>query len=47
MVKCRVTITMLDGSRGAHEDLYACTVDAIIRALELFPQARKISVEAL
>lgn len=47
MVKCRVTITMPDGSRGRHEGLYRCTVDAVMRALDLFPQARKISVEAL
>jgi hypothetical protein len=44
MVHCKVTITMADGSKGKHEGNYDDTVAATIRALELFPQARKIDV---
>lgn len=44
MVKCEVTITMPDGSKGHHKDVYPDTVAATERALELFPQARKIDV---
>lgn len=46
MVHCKVTITMPDGSKGDHEGKYADTVDATVRALELFPEARKIDVVA-
>jgi hypothetical protein len=44
MVHCQVTITMSDGSRGKHEGNYSDTVAATMRALELFPEARKINV---
>ena len=47
MLKCQVNITMADGSRGCHHGLYACTIDAVVRALDLFPSACKISVRAL
>lgn len=38
-----VTITMSDGSRGRHEGIYACGIDAVITAMECFPEARRIS----
>lgn len=44
MVHCKVTITMADGSTGQHEDDYLDTVAATLRAMELFPEARKIKV---
>lgn len=46
MVHCKVTITMADGSTGHHEDDYPDTVAATQRAMELFPEARKIKVVA-
>lgn len=46
MVNCLIRITLPDGQLGSHHGLFACTVDAVIHALELFPLARKISVEA-
>lgn len=47
MLSCQVCITMPDGSRARHYGLYACTIDAIVSALELFPSAWKLSVRAL
>ncbi len=47
MLKCQVNITLCDGSRGCHQGLYACTIDAILRALELFPGASKVSARAM
>lgn len=44
MVHCKVTITMADGSKGEHEANYTDTVEATQRALDLFPDARKIKV---
>lgn len=46
MVHCMVTITMSDGSTGQHEDDYPDTVAATQRAIDLFPEARKIKVVA-
>lgn len=41
---CRVVITMPDNSRGEHVGLYHHSMDALDRAMDLFPQARVISV---
>lgn len=41
---CRVVIKMPDGSRGEHVGLYHHTLDALDRAMDLFPEARVISV---
>lgn len=46
MVHCKVTITMADGSTGLHEDDYQDTIAATQRAMDLFPEARKIKVVA-
>lgn len=42
-----VTITMADGSKGEHEGRYACGCDAIINALEVFPDARRVSAKRI
>lgn len=42
-----VTIRMADGSRGRHRGLYRDGCSAVVRALELFPQARSISARRL
>lgn len=39
----RVTIMMPDGSRGVHRGRYPCGVDAVLAALALFPQARRVA----
>lgn len=44
LVRCHVVIKMPDGSRGEHEGLYPHSVDAVDRALELFPQASVVCV---
>jgi hypothetical protein len=44
--KCHVSITMPDGSRGQHVGLYSHTIDALNRALEIFPEAKVVSVTA-
>lgn len=38
-----VRIVMADGSAGQHHGLYACGVDAVLFALDIFPGARRIS----
>lgn len=38
-----ILITMPDGSQGRHHGLYACGCDAIVFALDYFPDARRIS----
>lgn len=42
-----VTITMQDGSRGRHHGIYANGCDAIVRALDLFPSAARISARCV
>ncbi len=42
---CHITITMPDGSQGRHTGIYPCSVDAVIYAMEVFPEAKRISVE--
>lgn len=42
-----VTITMADGSQGEHQGLYACGIDAVIKALEQYPEARRVSAKPL
>ena len=37
------TITMPDGSRGQHMGFYAHVIDAVVRAMDYFPDARRIS----
>jgi hypothetical protein len=44
---CRVVITMHDKSRGEHVGLYPHSMDALDRAMDLFPDARVISVCAV
>lgn len=44
---CRVVITMPDKSRGEHVGLYPHSMDAMDRAMDLFPEARVISVCAV
>lgn len=44
LVRCHVVIKMPDGSRGEHEGLYPHSFDALVRAQELFPQARVVCV---
>lgn len=38
-----VTIVMSDGSQGKHCGAYASGCDAILAALEVFPDARRVS----
>ncbi len=42
-----VTVTMPDGSQGEHHGLYACSIDAVIVALEVFPGALRVSARPL
>lgn len=44
LLTCRVVITMPDQSKGEHVGLYRHSIDALVRAMDLFPQASKISV---
>ena len=41
---CRVVIKMRDGSRGEHNGFYYHRLDALDRAMDLFPEAKVISV---
>ena len=45
-VVCLVTIKMPDGSCGEHTGIYPHSCDAVTRALDLFPEAGKVSVFA-
>ena len=47
MRKYLVTITMPDGSKGAHNGLYESGCVAVIHALTAFPEARRISAKVL
>lgn len=38
-----VQITMPDGSKGRHHGLYPSGFDAVIQAMDWFPEARRIS----
>lgn len=38
-----IQITMADGSTGLHHGLYVDGFDAVISALETFPEAKRIS----
>lgn len=42
-----ILITMGDGSQGQHHGLYADGFDAVICAMENFPDARRISARRL
>lgn len=42
-----ILITMGDGSQGQHNGLYADGFDAVICAMETFPDARRISARRL
>lgn len=42
-----ILITMPDGSAGQHHGLYADGFDAVIYALEHFPDAHRISARRL
>jgi len=44
LLACRVVIRMPDGSRGEHHGLYYHRMDALARAMDLFPDAKLISV---
>ena len=39
----QIKITMPDGSQGQHHGLYTDGFIAVIQAMELFPDARRIS----
>lgn len=41
---CQVVTKMPDGSRGEHTGLYYHRMDALDRAMDLFPDAKVISV---
>ena len=43
----QITITMLDGSQGSHHGLYADGFDAVIRAMDSFPNAHRVSARRL
>lgn len=45
--KYLVVIVMSDGSKGEHEGNYEDGFDAVINALEAFPEARRISARRL
>lgn len=38
-----VRITLADRSKGLHRGWYACGIDAVLRAMHWFPQAKSIS----
>lgn len=40
-------ITMPDGSQGRHDGLYSDGFDAVIHAMDLFPQAHHISARRI
>jgi hypothetical protein len=42
-----IQITMPDGSMGRHHGLYPNGFAAVVVALELFPQARRISARRM
>lgn len=44
LLSCNVVIKMPDGSRGEHNGFYYHRMDALDRAMELFPEAKVISV---
>jgi hypothetical protein len=43
----KVTIIMVDGSVGEHEGVYAHGVDATTHALDLFPDAKRVSAKVV
>ena len=43
----KVTITMPDGSQGVHQGCYEDGFEAVISAMDAFPEARRISAEVL
>jgi len=47
MVKCVIHITLADGLSFSHEGLYPDPVEAALVASQAFPDASKISVEAV
>lgn len=47
MKKYQVTITMPDGSQGTHHGLYEDAFAAVIAAMDVFPQARRVSARRL
>lgn len=44
LLSCHVVIKMPDGSRGEHHGFYYHRLDALDRAMDLFPEAKVISV---
>jgi hypothetical protein len=42
-----ITTTQADGSQGQHHGLYTDGFDAVIHALDLFPDARRVSARRL
>ncbi len=42
-----IEITMPDGSQGEHNGLYSDGFEAVIRAMDLFPEAHRISARRL
>ena len=47
MYSFRVVVQMRDGSRGRHYGIYPNGCAAIVRAMELFPLAARISAKCL
>lgn len=43
----QITITMPDGSQGQHAGLYCDGFAAVVHAMDLFPDARRISARRL
>jgi hypothetical protein len=42
-----ITIVMPDGSRGMHNGLYEDGFEAVLRAIDLFPAAKRIAARRL
>lgn len=45
--KYEITITMCDGSQGHHTGIYEDGFDAVVAAMELFPDAFRIAARRL
>lgn len=42
-----ITITMPDGSQGRHYGIYSDGCDAVIRTMDAFPDAHRVSARRL
>ena len=41
----QIKIVMSDGSVGEHQGQYACSIDAVVFAMNAFPEAQRISAQ--